>query len=66
MTLGIQRILPGVREGDQSTVDKLRTELEAIKTDSAFIEITSGGGKNSKGALTKRVGFVEERLKKMV
>jgi hypothetical protein len=36
--------------------------LTGIKLDPAFIELTTGGGKNSPGPLSDRIRFVQERL----
>jgi hypothetical protein len=62
-TLGIQPFLDSIDVTDEVAVTKFRTLFEDIKRDKAFIAITSGGGRNSIGALEKRVGFVEQRLK---
>lgn len=61
-TLGIQSILGGFDLRDAEQVAALRTVLEGIKRDPEFMAITTGGGRNSRGALDSRVGFVEEKL----
>jgi hypothetical protein len=62
-TLGIQPYLDSIDVTDEAIVTKFRNLFEDIKRDKAFIAITSGGGRNSIGALEKRVGFVDQRLK---
>ena len=41
---------------------KLESELIKIKLDPKFIEMTTGGGKNSPGPLNDRINFVGDRL----
>jgi hypothetical protein len=43
-------------------MEKLGKEVHAIKSDDEFIKLTTGGGKNTKGSLDKRVRFVSERV----
>lgn len=62
-TLGIQEFLGNIDLDDAASLTKLKQILEAIKKDRAFIDITSGGGRNSRGALDRRVGFVEQKLR---
>jgi hypothetical protein len=63
-TLGVQPFLDRIHLQDEAEVTRIRDVLEAIKRHRDFMEITSGGGRNSKGALDKRVGFVEDNLRK--
>jgi Protein of unknown function DUF262 len=62
-TLGIQDFLDRIDLADDTQVNSLRTVLENIKRDKSFIEITSGGGRNSKGALDRRIGFVRDAVR---
>lgn len=62
-TLGIQPFLERIDINNLANADRLREALEGIKRDRAFIDITSGGGRNSRGALDRRVGFVEQKLR---
>jgi hypothetical protein len=64
-TLGIQGFLDDIDVEDPARVARLKEILEAIKKDRAFIDITSGGGRNSRGALDRRVGFVEQKLREV-
>jgi hypothetical protein len=59
-TLGIQDFLDRIDLNDAQQVEALRTVLEDIKKDQAFQQITSGGGRNSKGALDRRIHFVRD------
>jgi hypothetical protein len=61
-TLGLQPFLEGINPSDAGTTARLKTILEEIKRDLDFIKITSGGGRNSRGALDRRVTFVETKL----
>jgi Protein of unknown function DUF262 len=61
-TLGIQPFLDSIDLSDPELVIKLRQTLEDVKKDANFIAITSGGGRNSKGALDKRISFVQDAV----
>lgn len=61
-TIGIQRFLKNIDINDQDAVDRFKDELTAIKLDRTFIDMTTGGGKNSPGPLADRINFVENRL----
>jgi len=61
-TLGIQPFLDPIDPANERQAANLKEVFEAIKRDRNFREITTGGGRNSKGALDERVGFVERAL----
>jgi hypothetical protein len=61
-TLGVQPILDRVDLDNAAQLDALRTEMLAIKADTGFIDATTGGGKNSRAALARRVDSVKNRL----
>jgi hypothetical protein len=61
-TLGVQPFLDRIDLNDPTQVTLLRQVLEDTKKDQRFIDITSGGGRNSKGALDKRITFVHDAL----
>jgi hypothetical protein len=61
-TLGLQPFLSRIDPTDESVMRKVREALESIKGDKDFIAMTTGGGRNSKGALDKRIKFIEDRL----
>jgi hypothetical protein len=63
ITLGIQPFLETLDCNDKNKMKLLGTLLEELKKEKRFIELTTGGGKNSSGALASRVDFVTEFLK---
>jgi hypothetical protein len=42
--------------------EKAESVLKKIKLDTAFITLTTGGGKNSPGPLKERINFVGNKL----
>lgn len=65
-TLGVQPFLDAIQLQDAAQMGVLRDVFETTKRDADFIQITSGGGRNSRGALDRRVGFVEQRLREVL
>lgn len=63
-TLGMQSHLDGIDADDTVQMEKLKAAATSIKNDDDFIRLTTGGGKNTKGSLAKRVQFVSERIGK--
>lgn len=61
-TLGLQPHLEHLNPADAGQMQKLRAEIIAIKNDDEFIRLTTGGGKNTKGSLDRRVQFVSDRI----
>jgi hypothetical protein len=61
-TLGLQSALNRIDPNDQIHMNRLRLLFEEIKANVDFMAITTGGGRNSKGALDGRVQFVETRI----
>ncbi|MFO1062513.1 MAG: DUF262 domain-containing protein [Pirellulales bacterium] len=61
-TLGMQPHLNRLDPGDTQQMEKLTAAINAIKNDDDFIKLTTGGGKNTKGSLDKRVQFVSGRV----
>tara|TARA_R110002020_G_scaffold250517_3_gene464573 strand:- start:53 stop:697 length:645 start_codon:yes stop_codon:yes gene_type:complete len=62
-TIGIQCVLDKLNSSDHVQMKKLQAEITSIKKELAFIALTTGGGKNSRGQLKQRVEFVEEKLR---
>ncbi|MBN1609916.1 MAG: DUF262 domain-containing protein [Polyangiaceae bacterium] len=62
LTLGIQRHLARLANGDRSLKTRFRTALSDLKSDAAFQKMTKGGGKNYAAALRQRIEFVEKRV----
>jgi len=61
-TLGLQPHLPHLNPDDATQMRKLEQAIHAIKRDEEFIRLTTGGGKNTKGSLERRVQFVSDRI----
>lgn len=61
-TVGIQAILAKLNPDDGKQMEALREAIFAIKRDTTFIGMTTGGGKNSPGPLNDRIQFVEKAL----
>ena len=61
-TLGLQPYLQNFDQSNPKDIQRLKNELESIKKNSQFRSITTGGGKNSRGALDNRVEFVANSL----
>lgn len=62
VTIGLQSVLDLLDPADDAQMEELDAVLRGIKLDPEFIEITTGGGKNSPGPLNQRINFVAERL----
>ena len=63
ITIGLQSILAKIEPTNSAQMAKLTDELTKIKLDTAFVKLTTGGGKNSPGPLNQRIQFVEKHLK---
>jgi hypothetical protein len=61
-TLGLQAVLDRIDLANSTQMEQLKQAMLNIKADRAFIEATTGGGKNSRGALQGRVEAVREKL----
>lgn len=66
LTIGIQTGLDKLDIVDEAKRDNLTKKLTEIKLDSKFIDITTGGGKNSKGPLHDRIDFVKKHLSELL
>lgn len=62
ITMGLQSFLPKLSPTDTTQMARLKTALEGIKLSPKFIELTTGGGKNSPGPFSDRIRFVEKGL----
>jgi hypothetical protein len=62
ITIGMQSVIDRFSLDDARQLERLGQKLATIKLDSAFIAMTTGGGKNSPGLLRARIKFVSERL----
>lgn len=61
-TIGLQPFLDKLDVSTEEGANKIRDLLTRIKLDPDFIELTTGGGKNSPGPLKARIKFVEDKL----
>jgi hypothetical protein len=61
-TLGLQPHLDSLDPANVAQMQSLGAEITAIKGDDEFIRLTTGGGKNTKGSLDRRVQFVSGRI----
>jgi hypothetical protein len=62
ISLGILPSLPKLDKTNTAQMQRLGQTLRALKTNQAFYDLTTGGGKNSSGQLAARVRAVEESL----
>jgi hypothetical protein len=62
ITLGLQSRIDALIPGDVAQMGTLKQVLMDIKLDPDFIELTTGGGKNSPGQLAERISFVQTRV----
>lgn len=58
LTLGLQDVLAEYDENNPEQIEKLKQCILRIKQDQKFVELTTGGGKNSPGQLKARIDFV--------
>ncbi|HTV28999.1 MAG TPA: DUF262 domain-containing protein [Xanthobacteraceae bacterium] len=63
ITIGLQTVLDRLDLDDDAVIAQLKSALMAIKLNREFVEMTTGGGKNSPGPLNARIGFVENQLR---
>lgn len=61
-TLGLQPHLPSLDPSGGDEMTKLGEACWKIKKDQEFRTITTGGGKNSRGPLRDRIGYVTKSL----
>ena len=62
ITIGLQEVIDKIHPEDSAMIRRLGEVLRNIKLDAGFVEITSGGGKNSPGLLGQRIGFVADKI----
>ena len=61
-TMGIQSYLNIIDTEDKQLMEQLGEVFKAIKLDQAFLDNASGGGKNTKNYLSKRIEVVQKRV----
>ena len=62
ITMGLLEVLSKIDEDNSVHIEKLKSCLESIKRDDTFIQLTTGGGKNTKKQLIERIKFVVDKL----
>lgn len=62
-TIGLQPFIQRIDPESKSEIENVGDLIKKIKLDKDFIEITTGGGKNSPGLLDARIKFVEDRFR---
>jgi len=65
-TLGIQNALEHIDTTNDSLMEKLKETFKEIKLDEHFYQITTGGGKNSRGPLRDRIEFVQNKIEEVL
>lgn len=63
LTLGIQPFIEKIDTKNTVLLKALESKFNEIKTDPLFIDLVTGGGKNSPGRLSARISFVTDKLK---
>ncbi|QLA18636.1 DUF262 domain-containing protein [Desulfolutivibrio sulfoxidireducens] len=61
-TLGVQPFIEKINIVNHAEIKKLKDIFLEIKCDQLFINLTTGGGKNSPGPLNSRINFVTKKL----
>lgn len=64
-TIGLQSVVDNLDTADAHQMSLLANTIKGIKLDPAFISITTGGGKNSKGQMKTRIQFVEQKFEEI-
>ena len=65
ITQGILPVLEYIDEGSEDSINTLKEALGNIKKNRNFIDMTTGGGKNTRNRLDERISFVENNLKEV-
>jgi hypothetical protein len=61
-TIGLQSHLEHLDPGNSAQMTALKQQMLAIKLDEAFVQMTTGGGKNSPGLLSDRIAAVSKGI----
>jgi hypothetical protein len=65
-SLGVSRVLGSIPDDLTTVITVIREALTTIKQDSAFKQMTTGGGKNSRGKYEEKISFVVKALSKVL
>lgn len=60
--IGIQSIIDKVDPENPAHIASIKKTLEALKQDKEYISQTTGGGKNSKGSLARRIDVAKDKF----
>ncbi|GGK43725.1 DUF262 domain-containing protein [Aliivibrio fischeri] len=63
--IGIQGIIQQINPDNDAHIQTIKTALEELKKDTTFVTQTTGGGKNSKGSLAKRIDVAHNKFLKV-
>ncbi len=63
---GLISKLDEIDPDNQRHIEAIRDKIEEIKSDQEFIEVTTGGGKNSPGPLNRRIQIVIDKLEDLL
>jgi hypothetical protein len=66
VTLGLQARLSKLNAGDPAQMLSLREALKSVRLGKPFKDVSSGGGRNSPGPLTKRIELIESAVATIV
>ena len=61
-TIGVQTCIDRINSDDSSQLQLLQDVITDIKLSQEFVDLTTGGGKNSPGPLRDRISYVQERI----
>lgn len=66
ITIGIQKFVEQVDMSDSKPLEDFKNKLEEVKFSNEFINLTTGGGKNSKGPIRGRIDFVKSKIDELI
>lgn len=66
LVIGLQSIINNIDINNQEHIEKIKTSILNLKKDEEFKKRTTGGGKNSRGMLQKRIKISEKHFKEII
>lgn len=66
LTMGIQSSLAKLDPENIDQMSSLKDVVTGIKLSQEFVNLTTGGGKNSPGPLRDRIGFAQQRIEEAI
>ena len=64
--MGIQSSLAELDPENIDQMSSLKDVVTGIKLSQEFVNLTTGGGKNSPGPLRDRIGFAQQRIEEAI